>query len=1189
MTRMAKKSSFVHLHNHTEFSMLDGMAKVDLLAEEVSRQGMPAVGMTDHGNMFGSNAFYRRMVDAGVKPIIGIEAYMAPESRFNKKRVLWGTPDQKSDDVSASGAYLHQTLLAENATGLRNLFKLSSLASYEGQLGKWPRMDAELIAEHADGIIATTGCPSGDVQTRLRLGQYDAALEAAAMWQDIYGRDNYFLELMDHGLHIERRVREDLLRIGETLDLPPLVTNDCHYVLESQAPAHEAMLCVQTGKTLLDPDRFKFDGSGYYIKSAEQMRELWDSTVPDGCDNTLWVAERVGDYGELWEEHPHDRMPIADVPEGHTPTSWLREEVMRGLQARFDGAEVPQDYIDRANYEIDVIDMKGYPSYFLIVAELIKHAREIGIRVGPGRGSAAGALVAYALTITNIDPMEHGLLFERFLNPERPSAPDIDIDFDDRRRGEMITYAAERWGEDKIAQVITFGTVKTKQAIKDSAKVNFGQPGFQMADRINGALPPAIMAKDIPLSGITDPEHERYNEAAEVRSLIETDPDVAKIYETARGLEGVVRQAGVHACAVIMASVPLMEHIPMWKRPADGAIITGWDYPACEAIGLLKMDFLGLRNLTVLGDALENVQKNRGETIDLEALETDNQAVYELLSRGDTLGVFQLDSGGMQELLKRMKPTGFNDIVASLALYRPGPMGVNAHWDYADRKNGRKPITPIHPELEEPLREILDETYGLIVYQEQIMNISQKVANYTAGQADGFRKAMGKKKPEVLAKEYETFSAGMFENGYSKAAVDALWGTIEPFASYAFNKSHAAGYALVSYWTAYMKANYTAEYMAALLTSVGDKKDKSAIYLADCRHLGISVLQPDINESEENFMAVGEDIRYGLAAVRNVGTEVVESIKETRRTMGNFTSFSDYLEKIDLLACNKRITESLIKAGAFDSLEHPRKGLMLIQEDAVDSVLSTKKAADKGQFDLFAGLGGDDAGENNVFTIDVPDDEWDRKHKLALEREMLGLYVSGHPLDGYEEAIDAQTDTELTTILSGELRNGAEVTIGGLISSVDRRYSKKDGSPWAIVTLEDHHGAQVDVLLFNKVYALVAPQIVEDNIILVKAHVSIRDDRMSLFGDDVKVPELGPGNGAGLPLRLTMRTEQCTVDNIAKLKGVLVNNPGDSDVYLNLVNGEHSQLMILGDHLRVNRSASLMGDLKATLGAGILG
>lgn len=1189
MSRMAKKSSFVHLHNHTEFSMLDGMAKVDLLAEEVVRQGMPAVGMTDHGNMFGSNAFYRRMVDAGVKPIIGIEAYMAPGSRFNKKRVLWGTPDQKPDDVSASGAYLHQTMLAENATGLRNLFKLSSLASYEGQLGKWPRMDAELIAEHADGIIATTGCPSGDVQTRLRLGQYNEALEAAAMWQDIYGKDNYFLELMDHGLHIERRVRDDLLRIGEALGLPPLVTNDCHYVLESQAPSHEAMLCVQTGKTLMDPDRFKFDGTGYYIKSAEQMRELWDTVVPDGCDNTLWIAERVGDYGQLWEEHPHDRMPIADVPEGETPTTWLRKEVHKGLRERFEGKEVPAEYAERADYEIDVIDMKGYPSYFLIVAELIKHAREIGIRVGPGRGSAAGSLVAYALTITNIDPMEHGLLFERFLNPERPSAPDIDIDFDDRRRGEMITYAAERWGEDKIAQVITFGTVKTKQAIKDSARVHFGQPGFQMADRINGALPPAVMAKDIPLSGITNPEHERYAEAAEVRSLIETDPDVAKIYETARGLEGVVRQAGVHACAVIMASVPLMDHIPMWKRPADGAIITGWDYPACEAIGLLKMDFLGLRNLTVLGDALENVKKNRGETLDLEGLDTDDAAVYELLSRGDTLGVFQLDSGGMQDLLKRMRPTGFNDIVASLALYRPGPMGVNAHWDYADRKNGRKPITPIHPELEEPLKEILDETYGLIVYQEQIMRISQKVANYTAGEADGFRKAMGKKKPEVLAQQYEKFSEGMFSNGYSKDAVDALWGTIEPFASYAFNKSHAAGYALVSYWTAYMKANYTAEYMAALLTSVGDKKDKSAIYLADCRHLGISVLQPDINESEENFIAVGEDIRYGLAAVRNVGAEVVESIKQTRRQKGAFTSFSDYLDKIDLLACNKRITESLIKAGAFDSLGHPRKGLMLIQEDAVDSVLTTKKAADKGQFDLFAGLGGGEGDTGTAFVIEVPDDEWDRKHKLALEREMLGLYVSGHPLDGFGEALEAQTDTQLTDILSGEMRHGAEVTIGGLISGVDRRYSKKDGSPWAIVTLEDHHGAQVEVLLFNKVYALVAPQIVEDNIVLVKAHVSIRDERMSLFGDDVKVPDLGPGNGAGLPLRLTLRTEQCTLENVRKLKDVLVANPGDSDVYLNLVHGDQEQLMVLGDHLRVERSANLMGDLKANLGAGILG
>lgn len=1186
---MAKKSSFVHLHNHTEYSMLDGMAKVDMLAEEVVRQGMPAVGMTDHGNMFGSDAFYRAMKAAGVKPIIGIEAYMAPGSRLHKERVRWGEPHQKSDDVSASGAYLHQTMLAENVEGLHNLFYLSSMASYEGQLGKWPRMDAELIAEHATGIIATTGCPSGDVQTRLRLGQFDQALEAAAMWQDIYGKENYFLELMDHGLEIENRVRSELLEIGRKLDLPPLVTNDCHYVLESQAPAHEAMLCVQTGKTLSDPDRFKFDGSGYYIKTAEQMRETWDSLVPQACDNTLWIAERVQDYGEIWEPHPHDRMPIADVPEGHTPTSWLRHEVHEGLRMRFNGGAVPQNYLERAEFEIDVIDMKGYPSYFLIVAELIKHARSIGIRVGPGRGSAAGALVAYALTITNIDPMEHGLLFERFLNPERPSAPDIDIDFDDRRRGEMIRYAAQRWGEDKIAQVITFGTVKTKQALKDSARVQYGQEGYKMADRITKELPPAIMAKDIPLSGIMDPEHPRYGEAGEVRHLIETDPDVRKIYDTARGLEGVVRQAGVHACAVIMASVPLLEHIPMWKRANDGALITGWPYPACEAIGLLKMDFLGLRNLTVIGDCLENIKINRNEELDLEALQTDDPNVYKLLSSGDTLGVFQLDSGGMQELLKRMQPTGFNDIVASLALYRPGPMGVNAHWDYADRKNGRKPIEPIHPELEEPLKEILEETYGLIVYQEQIMEISRKLANYTAGEADGFRKAMGKKKPEVLAKEYKKFSEGMFSNGYSKAAVDALWGTIEPFASYAFNKSHAAGYGLVSYWTAYLKANYTAEYMAALLTSVADKKDKSAIYLSNCRHLDISVLSPDVNESRLNFMPVGEDIRFGLGAVRNVGEDVVAAIIKAREEKGAFTDFSDYLDKIDITACNKRVTESLIKAGAFDSMDHPRKGLLLIHEDAVDAVTSTKKAADKGQFDLFAGLGADAEEVNNVFAVQIPDAQWDKKHQLALEREMLGLYVSGHPLDGYEEALEAQTDTPLTTILSGELRNGAEVTIGGIISGVDRRYSKKDGSPWAIVTMEDHHGAQVDLLVFNKIYAIVGPQIVEDNIILAKAHVSIRDDRMSLFCDDLKVPELGPGNGAGLPLRLTLRTDQCTMENIAKLKQVLSNNKGDSDVYLNVVHGEEKTVMILGEHLRVNRSGNLMGDLKATMGPGILG
>src|SRR5271165_3632339 len=784
--------SFVHLHNHTEYSMLDGAAKIAPMLAEAMRLEMPAIGMTDHGNMFGASEFYSEATAAGIKPIIGVEAYIAPGSRFDGRRVLWGDPSQKADDVSGSGSYTHLTMVAETAAGLRNLFKLSSLASFEGQLGKWSRMDAELIAEHAAGIIATTGCPSGEVQTRLRLGQRREALEAAAKWREIFGPENYFLELMDHGLDIERRVREGLLDISRSLGISPLATNDCHYVTRDAAHNHEALLCVQTGKTLSDPNRFKFDGDGYYLKSAAEMRRIWDDVVPGACDATLSIAERVQSYDDVWT--PRNRMPEFPVPDGHTQASWLRHEVAAGLARRFPSG-LPDGYGARADYEIDVICAKGFPSYFLIVADLINYARSVDIRVGPGRGSAAGSLVAYALGITDVDPLPHGLLFERFLNPERTSMPDIDIDFDDRRRGEMVRYAADKWGHDRVAQVITFGTIKTKAALKDSARIHYGQPGFAIADRITKALPPAIMAKDIPLSGITDPNHERYKEAAEVRGLIDTDPDVRTIYQTARGLEGLIRNAGVHACAVIMSSEPLTEAIP---------------------------------------------------------------------------------------------------------LYRPGPMGMNAHNDYADRKNNRQAIKPIHPELEESLRDILAETYGLIVYQEQIMRIAQKVAGYSLARADILRKAMGKKKREVLEKEFEGFSEGMQANGFSAKAIKALWDTILPFADYAFNKSHAAGYGMVSYWTAYLKANYPAEYMAGLLTSVGDDKDKAAVYLADCRKLGITVLPPDVNESVLNFASVGTDIRYGLGAVRNVGANVVASLINTRTDKGRFSDFSDYLNKVDI-------------------------------------------------------------------------------------------------------------------------------------------------------------------------------------------------------------------------------------------------------------------------------------------------
>src|ERR1700756_4351601 len=1158
----AHRASFVHLHNHTEYSMLDGAAKIAPMLAEAQRLEMSAIGMTDPGNMCGASEFYNAATAAGIKPIIGVEAYVAPASRFDTRRILWGDPGQKSDDVSGSGSYTHLTMVAESATGLRNLFKLTSRASFEGQLGKWSRMDAELIAEHAAGIIATTGCPSGEVQTRLRLGQRREALESAAKWREIFGAENYFLELMDHGLDIERRVRDGLLDIGRTLNIPPLATNDCHYVTRDAAHNHEALLCVQTGKTLSDPNRFKFDGDGYYLKSAAEMRAIWDGEVAEACDSTLLIAERVSSYADVWA--PRDRMPIFPVPDGHDQASWLRHEVDAGLRRRFP-AGAPDGYADRAAYEIKVICDKGFPSYFLIVADLINYARSVDIRVGPGRGSAAGSLVAYALGITDIDPIPHGLLFERFLNPERTSMPDIDIDFDDRRRGEVVRYAADKWGHDRVAQVITFGTIKTKAALKDSARIHYGQPGFAIADRITKALPPAIMAKDIPLSGITDPSHERYKEAAEVRGLIETDPDVRTIYQTARGIEGLIRNAGVHACAVIMSSEPLTEAIPLWKRPQDGAIITGWDYPSCEAIGLLKMDFLGLRNLTIIGDAIENIKANRGIELDLESVPLDDTATFELLGR--------------------MQPTGFEDVVAVIALYRPGPMGMNAHNDYADRKNNRQAIKPIHPQLAEPLREILAETYGLIVYQEQIMRIAQKVAGYSLARADILRKAMGKKKREVLEKEFEGFSEGMQANGFSAKAIKALWDTILPFADYAFNKSHAAGYGMVSYWTAYLKANYPAEYMAGLLTSVGDDKDKAAVYLADCRKLGITVLPPDVNESGLNFASVGPDIRYGLGAVRNVGANVVTSLINTRSDKGKFTDFSDYLNKIDVSACNKKVTESLIKAGAFDSLGHARQGLFLVHTDAVDSVLGTKKAEAMGQFDLFGGSDGEGAGDA-VFTIKVPDDEWEDKHKLALEREMLGLYVSGHPLNRVAHLLSGQVDTAIPAILDGDIPNETQVRVGGILASVNRRVNK-NGMPWASAQLEDLTGG-IEVMFFPHTYSNYGAEIADDAVVLVNAKVAIRDDRTSLIANELVVPDFFSAQ-TNRPLAVSMPTRQCTFDKVSALKQVLARHPGTSQVHLRLISGDRITTLELDASLRVTPSPALMGDLKELLGPGCLG
>ncbi|AXB49077.1 DNA polymerase III subunit alpha [Amycolatopsis albispora] len=1162
--------------------MLDGAAKIAPLFAEASRLGMPAVGMTDHGNMYGADEFYQQARKAGITPIIGIEAYVAPESRFHKKPVFWGQSNQRGadefgegGDVSGGGAYTHMTMLAENAAGLRNLFRLSSLASLEGYYRK-PRMDRELISEHHEGIIATTGCPSGEVQTRLRLGQKAEAIQAASDYKDIFGPDNFFLELMDHGLPIERSVREGLLEIGKQLGIRPLATNDSHYVTRDQADTHSALLCVQAGKTLNDPNRFKFDGDGYYLKSAAEMREYWDTEVPGAADSTLMIAERVQSYEDVYAHR--DRMPKIEVPEGHDEASWLREQVMDGLAWRLPGG-IPAPYVERAEFEIDVITQKGFPAYFLITADLMRHAREVGIRVGPGRGSAAGSLVAYALGITNLDPIDLGLLFERFLNPERVSMPDIDMDFDDRRRGEMIRYATDKYGADRVAQVITFGKIKTKAAIKDAARVHYGQSGYAIADRISKALPPPVAAKDIPLGGIVDPAHERYAEAAEVRALVENDTEVSTIFETARGLEGLIRNAGVHACAVIMSAEPLVDTIPLWRRD-DGAVITGWDYPSCEAIGLLKMDFLGLRNLTVIGDAIDNIKANRGEDIDLDTLKVDDHATYELLARGDSLGVFQLDGGAMRDLLRRLLPTGFDDIIAVNALYRPGPMAMNTHNNYADRKNARQRIEPIHPELAEPLRDILAETHGLVVYQEQIMQIAQRVAGFSMGRADVLRRAMGKKKKEVLEKEFEGFQAGMRANGFSDEAVRALWDTILPFAGYAFNKSHAAGYALVGYWTAYLKANYPAEYMAALLTSVGDNKDKSAVYLSECRRLGIKVLPPDVNESVLRFAAVGDDIRFGMGAVRNVGTNVVESIIKTREEKGKYSSFTDFLDRSELVVCNKRVLESLIKAGAFDSLGNTRLSMVQAHEEAVEAVVPLKRREAMGQFDLF----GAEAGPSSspLTHLRFGEDEYPRKQLLAYEREMLGLYVSAHPLDGAESLLRKHARKPIGAILADPPREG-ELVVAGLITALERRVNKK-GEPWAICTVEDIDGS-LEVLFFPKSYALFSADLVEDNPVVVKGRVNWREGKMSVFGAGVEPLDLS-NLGEEAPLVLRATAERLDHEVVGELKSALLAHVGDTPVLVELVAGQRTRRYALDDY-PVRVSSMLLGELKGIPGISV--
>ncbi len=1161
--------------------MLDGAARIGDLMKRANELGQKAIATTDHGYLFGAYEFWSQATKAGVKPIIGLEAYLTPgTARSDRSRVKWGQAGQAGDDVSSGGAYTHATMWARDTAGMHNLFRLASYASLEGHFYK-ARMDRDLLQRYSKGIIATTGCPSGEVQTRLRLGQYDAALKAAGEFQEIFGKDSYYVELMDHDLSIEKRVFEDLLRISKDLGAPLVATNDLHYAAKEDAETHEALLCIQSGSTLSEPTydqggkRFAFNGDGYYVKTAEEMWALWGD-YPEALTNTVAIAEQC----EVAFNTAADYMPRYACPAGEDEHSWFVKEVQRGLHNRF-GEQIPSHVQARADFEIDVIADKGYPGYFLVVADFVKWSKDNKIRVGPGRGSGAGSMAAYAMGITDLDPIVHQLYFERFLNPERASKPDFDIDFDERRRGEVIRYVTDKYGEDKVAQIVTYGTIKAKQALKDSARV-LGKP-YALGEQLTKAYPEPQQGRDMPLAAVFDEKNDRYHEGGDFRALVEADPDAREVTDMALGLEGLKRQWGVHAAGVIMSSEPLIDIIPIMRREQDGVIITQFDYPTCEALGLVKMDFLGLRNLTILDDALDNIVANGKPPLVLEDLALEDQATFDLLGRGDTLGVFQLDGVAMRSLLRQMRPDSFEDISAVLALYRPGPMGANSHINYAERKNGRQTVDFIHPELEEPLREILAPTYGLIVYQEQVLRIAQVLAGYTLGAADLLRKAMGKKIKAVLDKEFVPFSEGMRARSYSEAAIKALWDILVPFADYAFNKAHTASYGVLSFWTGYLKAHYPVEFMAALLTSVGTDKDKMAIYLAECRRMGITVLPPDVNDSKAYFSAVGGDIRFGLTAVRNVGEGVVVEMMKAREAKGRYVSFPDFLDKVPASVCNKRTIDSLVKAGAFDSLGHTRRSLSVIHEQAVDSVVGVKRQEATGQFDLF----GDDAELGGGVRVEVPDiAEWDKKTLLNLEREMLGLYVSDHPLSGLDHVLRSEASHQILAATStGAVGDGEQITFAGLITRVDRRIARS-GNAYALVVLEDMTG-EVEVSFFAKTYDTYARDLVDDAVVTIKVRARERGDGgMQFSAVELRMPNITAQDNT--PVAITVPAARVTPPLVDEVKAILRSHPGPVEVRMVLTGGEKPLTMRLGNEFRVAKTSALYGDLKAALGPNCL-
>ncbi|MFA4843324.1 MAG: DNA polymerase III subunit alpha [Candidatus Margulisiibacteriota bacterium] len=1129
--------NFVHLHVHSEYSLLDGACRIADLVARAKELEMPAVAVTDHGNMYAAVEFYLKAKEAGIKPLIGCEMYVAPRTRFDKE-----TKEDRSPN--------HLTLLCKDQAGYKNLIKLVSLASIEGFYSR-PRVDQELLKLYRGGLVALSGCSEGEIGRRLQAGNKAEAKAAALRYQEIYG-DDFYLEIMDIGIEELKHLRPQLIELAKETGIPLVATNDVHYVKKEDAYIQDILVCIQTNSLLTDTKRLKFGGEEFYLKSYAEMKHHF-ADLPEAIENTLVVADKCNFELETGVLH----LPIFDVPVGETPESYLEKLAWDGVK-RIYGNLLPPEVIDRVKYELYTIEKMEYASYFLIVADFINWAKSNGIQVGPGRGSAAGSVVSYALGITNVDPLKYGLIFERFLNLERISMPDIDVDFCFERRGEVISYVTKKYGADHVAQIITFGTMMARGAIRDVGRV-LDLP-LPEVDRLAKLVPfgPEVTLTSA-LEGVKD-----------IKELYARDEKIRNLIDTAQRIEGMVRHASVHAAGVVISKEPVMEYAPL-QQLDENTLVIQYTMEELEKIGLLKMDFLGLRNLTMIAHAVELLKKDQGVELDMNTLPMNDLNTYRLFSAGETIGIFQLESRGMRALIRDLRPSYFEEIIALLALYRPGPLESGMVEDYVKRKHKKIPIRYELPELQP----ILSETYGVILYQEQVMQIASKVAGFTLGQADVLRGAMGKKKVKEMEHQKEFFIEGAVKRGVSRHKATELFNLCAKFAGYGFNKSHSTSYALISYQTAYLKANHPGEFMAALLTSVMGNTDKVRLYLAEAQRMGLKILPPDVSESDRNFTVSPQGIRFGLTAIKNVGTSAIDSLLEARQKEGKFKSFDDFYRRIDSHAVNKKVIESLIKAGAFDSFGQGRAQLLSRYEKVISRVNAEVKERANGQEALFAlapQSHSPSTPEENAAEVA----EFSTDQLLKMEKELLGVYISSHPLARLIDSLEAQTTIHVSDI--ADMSEGEPVTVGGLLTDC-RRLQTKKGDTMLIANIEDLTGS-IPVIVFPRSYEKCAPLLNNDEVLIVKGKLNrdTRTEELNVMADTI-TPLVEMAKTRSLQVELVDVKDQ---QILTRLKDLLTLYHGGDPVYIRM----DGRSVELGKSHWVDINPELVEQLEKLLGNG---